>query len=163
MRVDILMTCIILESGAEGVLFRGRRLCSSQRHAFCIPLRAWCRVFFFLGSYSCPAFLPICFVVVAGDLELQNLLDILLVRIVFLQQCTLKHIQGGLFPVFVVANKSREWRCFVIQLDPLPTDRVRLYFSLVLLSSLVSGVRDQKGDCKTGRKKLGNTFERCTN
>ena len=133
------MTCIILEPGAEGVLFRFRRLCSSQRHAFCIPLRAWCRCFghteeavlqgetfvvkpvFFLGSYSCPAFLPICFVVVAGDLELQNLLDILLVRIVFLQQCTLKHIQGGLFPVFVVANKSGEWRGFVLQLDA-PSD-----------------------------------------
>ena len=87
--------------------------CSAGR-----DLRCQTRVFF-LGSYSCPAFLPICFVVVAGDLELQNLLDILLVKIVVLQQCTLKHIQGGLFPVFVVANKSREWRCFVIQLDAL--------------------------------------------
>ena len=44
-RVDILMTCIILESGAESVFFRGLRFCSSQRHAFCIPLRAWCRCF----------------------------------------------------------------------------------------------------------------------
>ena len=44
-RVDTLMTCIILESGVEGVLFRCRRLCSSQRHAFCIPSRAWCCCF----------------------------------------------------------------------------------------------------------------------
>ena len=136
------MTCIILESGAEGVFFRGPRLCSSQRHAFCIPLRAWCRCFghteeavlqgetfvvkpvflcFFLVLILALFVWPICFVVVAGDLELQNDFDILLVRIVFLQQCTLKHIQGGLFPVFVVANKSREWRCFVIQLDA-PSD-----------------------------------------
>ena len=139
-RVDILMTCILWESGAQGVFFRGRRLCSSHWHAFCIPLRAWCccfghteeavlqgetfvvkPVFFFLVLILALLFLPICFVVVAGDLELQNLFDILLVRIVFLQQCTLKHIQGGLFPVFVVANKSREWRCFVIQLDA-PSD-----------------------------------------
>ena len=92
--------------------------CSAGRDLRC---QTRCFFAFFLVLTLALFVWPICFVVVARDLELQNLFDILLVRIVFLQQCTLKHIQGGLFPVFVVANKSREWRGFVIQLDA-PSD-----------------------------------------
>ena len=60
------------------------------------------------------------FEAVAVDIELQNDLDMSLVSIVCLQQCTLKHIQSGLFQAFVVANKPRECRSFVTQLGAPP-------------------------------------------
>ena len=118
---------VFVSAAASGMLSaflceHGAVVSVTRRKLFCRARPSLSNPFFFVFFLVLILALfvwPICFVVVAGDLELQNLFDILLVRIVFLQQCTLKHIQGGLFPVFVVANKSREWRCFVIQLDAL--------------------------------------------